>query len=520
MRCTGGRALLAAQRGAPRKGPAPAPAHGVPGALGPPGVPQTPSPSGSRLLREADPVAWALQPPVVEDRPWEFPNKVLDWSDGNTASFLQNAWAPQRELAKQRRDLVNQLRPVPHLRRQLQELKERGAAVGAHSHAVAIALLGSWGAHRTARQLYDSMRDQGVEQNAAVHCSMMYAYAVKGMPDGVRDVLKNLREEGYTPDIAMYNISLLCCQRLGDEAGAFRVVRAAAAAGLRPTIHTANTLILACSCLPPAWRVYQKMRAGEWGPACAPTSTTFSCLIRTCRSDPFGGERVLQEMRECDKVDVRAYNQLMAAYKHTGDFKGVVAVYRRMRAEPGVEPDQITFNLFLRACALRVKERPTGEASRWVRLAEAVFEQAVDEGFADSDRLFTSLAQIYAELGRLEKMQQLRARMHQAGFPDSPCFLAELHRAHVAAGRDPNGMLWVPLPSASSGASEPVRDVFYDWTSRAGPAPAADADRAPAGDPPSEAGLPTEAGEEGWDPGADWFASLPDGTGVLRKGAD
>jgi pentatricopeptide repeat protein len=69
----------------------------------------------------------------------------------------------------------------------------------------------------------DQMRAQGLKPPSSVYCALAHAYAKQGMCEQAMNVFRRMEEEGYEPNLMMFNLLINAFSVAGRHLEAFSV---------------------------------------------------------------------------------------------------------------------------------------------------------------------------------------------------------------------------------------------------------------------------------------------------------
>eukprot|EP01063_Lacrimia_lanifica_P030113 TRINITY_DN4732_c0_g5_i1.p2 TRINITY_DN4732_c0_g5~~TRINITY_DN4732_c0_g5_i1.p2 ORF type:complete len:500 (+),score=180.08 TRINITY_DN4732_c0_g5_i1:342-1841(+) len=378
-------------------------------------------------------------PPNHRGQPVASLRDALDWEDSRAASYLQEVGTIHA-----RQDIAIRDGDAGKLTALLQNLEERGCDIGPMTVSKAISLYNNYRATGPALRLYYRFSSSGRKSNSVFTATAAVFASVADLK-GVRGVLEEMQASGAEPDLGTYHALLRTFAKGRHEAAAFRAIQALAKTRIRPDPHTVHLLMACCRSYMRGREVFESVAEGRWGEAVRVDAALYNSLLGACafRGEVGAAKEVLVEM---DREEIArthfTYNAFLNVCRRAKDMRALVEAFREVRRRQHA-PDQVFFVTFMTAIAEGLSELAKPEHAQWVDIAEAAFQQAFEEKVVDSGLHFTALARVYAATGDAAKLDALRERCTQEGYPIRSEFVrlaAVCYRQHHAFDT-----LWAPI---------------------------------------------------------------------------
>eukprot|EP01064_Diplonema_japonicum_P001758 TRINITY_DN11178_c0_g1_i1.p1 TRINITY_DN11178_c0_g1~~TRINITY_DN11178_c0_g1_i1.p1 ORF type:complete len:446 (+),score=58.82 TRINITY_DN11178_c0_g1_i1:912-2249(+) len=407
---------------------------------------------------------------------------ALDWEDGLTAQYLV-----ETATRHQKPYLARMVGHAAKIVTVSNNLEQRGCDMGPQTTSKIMALCANYGNSRFAFQLYERYQVK-CGSHPSVDTAMSTVFGATGDRTGMRDLLKRMEASEATLSIHIFHAALHCFSHTRDEQAAFRVIQHLAKTNLVPDERTVMALLKCCRSYSSGRVVMDSIKEGKWGNI-AVDFRIYNTLISTCRlhGDVNNALTVIQEMKDAGiPREASTYGSLAGVARASRNITEVSAAFKHMR-DDGVAPDVAIYIIAIRAAADVLAESPKSEYLKWLKYAEAAFEQAHEEGVVEGHAIFTPLAACYATAGDIERMEKLKERL----LKKHVMYNEFLH--HMAACRRKTfnfSTMWAPIDS-----SQPFQYM---------------ADKAP----PGVVKHPKPRMHDGDAPTKDWFIELSDNTGI------
>lgn len=326
--------------------------------------------------------------------------------------------------------------------RLLEEMEEvTGSAPDVVAYTACIAGCAQAGNWRAAFQLLDEMKARGCEPNvvtysASAHaCATACANVAAGLEisaDGSYGQLvslPSLREPkdeavgllramkgsavAVKPNVVTYNAAIRACAEAFDKDAAFELFEDLKREGLQPTVVTYGSLMTACERLGDlagASRVMRVMREDDQG--IKPNEVIYGAAISCCRKAGQMDRTLLvlrKMMREGLSPNTATFNTvIMAQFEGKADLPSAAEVFKLMRSDraPKAKPNRQTYSILVRGFSANL--RPND--------AEIILRAMQADGFTPDVDLFTGLVSAYERTGQPVRALHLMESMEEYGY--------------------------------------------------------------------------------------------------------
>ncbi|GBG72449.1 hypothetical protein CBR_g12023 [Chara braunii] len=323
-------------------------------------------------------------------------------------------------------------------------------------------LMGDANQTEKARELFDLMKQEGLQPNIYIYTALTRAYGRIGMIWRGIALLQEMKKSiSCKPDIVAYNVLIGACLRGSFWELAEGLLRDLRSNGLSATTITYNTFIAAYGKTGMYKEMEEKLmemqRAG-----CRPTGSTFTILINaygkagrldkmkevfesihvhkcvasvfvySAMIDTYGKAGMYKEMEELwaemkrngGRANHVTYSTLVDAYGKAGDLAMMEQLKEEM-LEAGFPPNKFTYNALINAY---------GKRGAFEKM-EAVFKEMRDNGSDLDSFAFTTMIDAHAKWGNWERVEELLTEMRRSGIPRNRVTYTTLIDSYGKAGR-------------------------------------------------------------------------------------
>eukprot|EP01062_Namystynia_karyoxenos_P064341 TRINITY_DN57281_c0_g1_i1.p1 TRINITY_DN57281_c0_g1~~TRINITY_DN57281_c0_g1_i1.p1 ORF type:complete len:434 (+),score=104.95 TRINITY_DN57281_c0_g1_i1:91-1392(+) len=307
---------------------------------------------------------------------------------------------------------------------EMRALERNGSEVGVRCVTTVMAILNHAGGHSIALDLF-----QRLERKAQGPLSAYTLSAALTAHAGARDAAgaQELWERhgcGALDDRTLWNTLLHALARGGEESAALATLSTMERRSIDPDSTSYQSAAAACRSLQAAEGVIERMLARGM----TASEQTLNVLLKACLADrdPEAAEAIISRFTSTHGVipNIRTYNTLAACAQAAGDF-GRVMRCMELLSECGLQPDTVTYGVFVMACA----DRCRSAEDEYARMALKALNRADLSGLATSQKLWGAVIQMYCEVGALRRAEEVRTRMLHAAVPESPVTAHHLHEA-------------------------------------------------------------------------------------------
>jgi pentatricopeptide repeat protein len=225
----------------------------------------------------------------------------------------------------------------------------------------------------SARQVFDSLEEAGVEPNVVLYTSFIDALVKAGDEGSLSlafQVADDMRSRGHAPSAVTYGCLMSACEKLGDVPRAFALYRRACADGILPSDEMHDILINACTHSGKLDEALDLVKTTARSHARLQQHTLDSLVRALCGSSPGRALRMLSLMQAKGMAPSAAtYVALVGACARASDGIEALALYRSMRAQ-GMEVDSAAGSALISCLCV------SGDLPQAVQVYEEMMEAA------------------------------------------------------------------------------------------------------------------------------------------------
>ena len=247
---------------------------------------------------------------------------------------------------------------------------------------------------KKAWDLYEEMKEDGVEANAYTYTSLIMACEKGGQWQAALQAFNEMGKAGVKPNDVTYSALISVCRAANNWKTALQMFdQMTAEDGLVPSVVTYNSLI---STLAKAgqWEKALEIFAEMRGRGLKGDVVTFTALINACDKGaqaPKALELFETMHKEGLTPNVMTYSALIGACAKGGDPDRALGIFRDVLTESLVKPDVIMYRAALGACV------PKG---KW-RLARSLLQDMKDLRFRLNVQIYNDLFATFLPSGRI-----------------------------------------------------------------------------------------------------------------------
>ncbi|KAJ7528005.1 hypothetical protein O6H91_16G079900 [Diphasiastrum complanatum] len=336
------------------------------------------------------------------------------------------------------------------------EIIERGFQLDVVVGNTLVDMYAKCGCTEDARELFDNMS----ERNVVSWTAMIAGYAQHGLGKEALALYEQMKQEGMQPNNVTFVLLLKACASLAALEQGKQLHSEIIRRGFQLDVVVGSTLVdmyAKCGCTEDARELFNNMSERDvvsWTAMIAgyaknglgkealalyeqmkqegmqPNNVTFVFLLKACanlaaleqgkqlhseiikvgfQSDVVVGSTLVDMYAKCgctedarklfdnmSEPDVVSWTAMIAGYAHNGLGKEALALYEQMKQE-GVQPDNVTFVLLLKACAsLAALEQ-----------GKQLHSEIIKRGFQSDVVVGNTLVDMYAKCGCTEDAQEL-----------------------------------------------------------------------------------------------------------------
>lgn len=250
----------------------------------------------------------------------------------------------------------------------LEEMSSVGLQPDVVCYTAAMSASGSW---IKSLSLLEEMEKRGIRANLVTYNSAMRACERDGQWKKACSLLEEMVSRGVSPDATSYNTCIWACEKAGHWREALNLRERMTSEGIALDVFTYGALIAACD------------RGGQWEMALAlldemkePNLHCYGAAMSAC-ARAGAHSQVFELMSSIQNPNVVIYT---TAIKAVGDDWGrAIEIVETMKAK-GIEPNSMTYNHALSACARAVRRYNYPHGAEAARLAaKKLIDEAPDE---------------------------------------------------------------------------------------------------------------------------------------------
>eukprot|EP01063_Lacrimia_lanifica_P006099 TRINITY_DN13666_c0_g1_i1.p1 TRINITY_DN13666_c0_g1~~TRINITY_DN13666_c0_g1_i1.p1 ORF type:complete len:442 (+),score=168.81 TRINITY_DN13666_c0_g1_i1:126-1451(+) len=323
-------------------------------------------------------------------------------------------------------------------REDFEKLKREYLHIGPATYGAALEALAPGGNVKFMRDLWGEMLEASVAPTIYHYNAYLRACAEAADVAQAAFLLKSMRDHGVRPNARSYMSMLRLFARRGDEANAEAVLQSFLKDRHRPDERTMNARIMACGNYAAAEAQQKRFQEG-WG--VRPSIHTYGTLLIACirggEEDGDAAVRVFKRARRDNRVEVdhELWVRYIGAMKSARRHDAVSAAISGMQAD-GFTPDVPVYAYFLQSCRQECKY-PDDE---YMAAAEETLRMTSREGDLEFP-LLTELYEMYADHGMVDKLEATRDHVSSTMMRgESRRMFDAVKRCHEAAGRSPEAV--------------------------------------------------------------------------------
>lgn len=261
------------------------------------------------------------------------------------------------------------------------------------------------------RRWMETMREYGRKVGESAYVALIDAHGRRGEMDLVGAVFAEMKDVAISRKLPSYNAAIAAYCTGRELAKAQDLLQEMIEQDLKPNVTTYDTLLkgaLAGGDHDAVEALYQRMQADDYVET---SDVADECILssRSTRGDEVGVESIFRTMTS---PVVGTWNELFAAYKHTGQLQKLLAAFMKMCTK-GVEPNTETFKLLTTAhCDARDVEGCLWSIRLWN-----------ESGLETDASLLQGVVRVFMEDGRkLDARLLMRECQHQSVSFDDEAF--------------------------------------------------------------------------------------------------
>ncbi|KAL3754156.1 hypothetical protein ACJRO7_001413 [Eucalyptus globulus] len=345
--------------------------------------------------------------------------KKRHWKEGEYPGISENSRAAAAANGRRRP-------PLKNVKKRLDRRSDAKAWVCTVTEALSDRILKKQWAQ--ALEVFDMLREQPFYQpKEGTYMKLLVLLGRSGQPDRARQLFETMVEEGCEPTSQLYTALLgaYCRNNLIDEA--FSILsRMKGLPNCQPDVFTYSILIKVCvdsSCFDLVESLYQEMADRLITPNTVTQNIVLSGYGRAGKFDQM--EKVLSgmlESREC-KPDVWTMNIILSVFGNKGQIDAMERWYEKFR-NFGIEPETRTFNILIGAYG---KKRMYDKMS-------SVMEYMRKLQFPWTTSTYNNVIEAFADVGDAQNMEYTFEQMRAEGMKADTKTFCCLIRGYANAG--------------------------------------------------------------------------------------
>ncbi|KAJ7528371.1 hypothetical protein O6H91_15G000800 [Diphasiastrum complanatum] len=277
-----------------------------------------------------------------------------------------------------------------------QQMQDTGLAPDKVLFVVVLKACASLASLEQGRKLHSDIIKRGFQSDVVVGCTLVNMYAKCGCTEDARELFDNLSER----DVVSWNAMIGGYAQNGLGKEALALYEQMKQEGMQPNNVTFVLLLKACACLAALEQGKQLhseiMKRGFLSGVVVGNILVDMYAKCGCTED---ARELFDNMSERDVI---SWNAMIAGYAQNGLGKEALALYEQMKQE-GVQPDDVTFVLLLKACA------SLGALEQGKRLHSEIIKR----GFQSDVVVGSTLVNMYAKCGCTEDARELFDNMSE-----------------------------------------------------------------------------------------------------------